>query len=124
MTSNRHVTYPHSKCARTVGEGTFVFQELEVHLADVVLQVKGGREVGLAVVPRTNQHRLMGSVDPFVPSQSIRFLEHLLTHLARERGCNTFKMQDTKVLFKMTDDYQQFSCMTTTYLPGCLAMCF
>ncbi len=99
-TSNRgHVAYPHSKRAWAVGEGASVFEELEVHLADVVLQVKGGREVGLAVVPRTNQHRLMGSVDPFVPSQSIRFLKHLLAHLARERGYNTFK-RDTKAHLK------------------------
>lgn len=85
-----HVTYPHCKHARAVREGAFVFEELEVHLADVVLQVKGRREVGLAVVPRANQHRLMGSVDPFVPPQSIRFLKHLLTHLACECGYNTF----------------------------------
>lgn len=90
-TSNgRHVTYPHSKHARAVGEGASVFEELEVHLADVVLQVKGRGEVGLAVVPGANQHGLMGRVDPFVPPQSVRFLKHLLTHLACERDCNAF----------------------------------
>lgn len=52
-----------------------------MHLTDVVLQVEGCREVGLAVVPGANQHRLMGSVGPFVPPHSICFLEHLLTHL-------------------------------------------
>lgn len=61
-----------------------------MHLADVVLQVKGCREVSLALVPGTNQHGLMGSVDAFVPPQSIRFLKHLLTRLACECGCNTF----------------------------------
>lgn len=61
-----------------------------MHLADVVLQVKGCREVGLAVVPGTNQHRLVGSVDPFVPPQSVSFLKHLLTHLARECGYKIF----------------------------------
>lgn len=60
-----------------------------MHLADVVLQVKGRGKVGLAVVPGTNQHGLMGSVDPFVPPQSVRFLKHLLARLACERGCNT-----------------------------------
>lgn len=53
-----------------------------MHLADVVLQVKGRREVGLAVVPGTDQHGLMGSVDPFVSPQRIRFLKHLLAHFA------------------------------------------
>lgn len=57
-----------------------------MHLADVVLQVKGRREVGLAVVPRTNQYGLMGGVDPSVPPQTIHFLKHLLAHLAREHG--------------------------------------
>lgn len=75
-------TFPHCKRAWAVGEGASVFEELQVHFANVMLQVKGRREVGLAVVPGTHQHRLMGSVDPFVPPQSIQFLKHLLTHLA------------------------------------------
>lgn len=57
-----------------------------MHLADVVLQIEGCREVGLAVIPGTNQHRLMGSVNPFVAPQSILFLKHLLTHLACKCG--------------------------------------
>ena len=77
-----HVTYPHCKHSWAVGEGAFVLQELEVHLADVVLQVKGCGEVRLAVVPGTDQHGLMGSVDPLVPPQSIRLLERLLAHSA------------------------------------------
>lgn len=79
-------TLPHSKRAWTVGEVAFVFEELEVHLTDVVLQVKGCREVGLAVVPGTNQHRLMGCMGPFVPPQTFRFLKHLLAHTACECG--------------------------------------
>lgn len=61
-----------------------------MHFADVVLQVKCCREVGLTVILGTNQHRLMGSMDPFVPPQSIRFLEHLLTHLACKCSYDTF----------------------------------
>lgn len=90
-TCNRFVTYSHGEHAWAVGEGAFVFEEVEVHLADVVLQVKGRGEVGLAVLPRANQHGLMGSVDPFVPPQRLRFLEHLLAHLARKRDCSRFQ---------------------------------
>lgn len=68
------VTYPHGKRAWAVREGASVFEELEVHLVDVVLQVKGRREVGLAGLLGTNQHGLMGSVDPFVLPQSFCFL--------------------------------------------------
>lgn len=53
-----------------------------MHLADVVLQVKGRREVRLTVISGTNQHGFVGGMDPLVPPQSICFLEHLLTHLA------------------------------------------
>lgn len=119
------ITYPHGKHAWTVREGAFVFEELEVHFADVMLQVKCCREVGLAVIPGTNQHRLMGSMDPFVPPQSIRFLEHLLTHLACKCSYDTFLKWKTKSdLKKNWDRFQQFCTMTTTYLPGCLAICF
>lgn len=52
-----------------------------MHLADVVLQVEGRGEVGLAVISRANQHWLMGSVDPLVPAQRIPFLKRLLTGL-------------------------------------------
>lgn len=58
-----------------------------MHLADVVLQVKCCGKVGLAVFPGANQHRLVGSMNPLVPSQLIPLLEHFLTHLARKPGC-------------------------------------
>lgn len=103
------VTYPHGKHAWTVREGAFVFEELEVHFADVVLQVKCCREVGLAVIPGTNQHRLMGSMDPFVAPQSIRFLEHLLTHLACKCSYDTFLKWKTKSDFlKIGIDFSNF----------------
>lgn len=78
-------TYPHGEHARAVGEGALVLEELEVHLPDVVLQVEGRGEVGLAVVPGANQDRLVGRVGPFVPPQCVRFLERLLTHFAFKR---------------------------------------
>lgn len=84
---NRPVTHPHGKRARTVREGAFVFEKVEVHLADVVLQVKRCGEVGLTVLPGANQHRLLGGVDPLVPTQQIHLLEHLLACPARKRGC-------------------------------------
>lgn len=62
-----------------------------MHLADVVLQVKCRREVGLTVIPGTNQHGFMGGMDPLVPPQSICFLEHLLTHPACKCSYNRFK---------------------------------
>lgn len=58
-----------------------------MHLADVVLQVKGCGEVGLTVFLGANQHGLLGSVDALVPTQQIRFLEHLLACPACKRGC-------------------------------------
>ena len=79
--------YPHSKLAWAVREGALVLEELEVNLADVVLQVKGGGEVGLAVLPGTDQDRLVGSMGPLVPPQSFCFRKHLLTHWAHEGGC-------------------------------------
>lgn len=103
------ISYPHGKHAWTVREGAFVFEELEVHFADVVLQVKCCREVGLAVIPGTNQHRLMGSMDPFVAPQSIRFLEHLLTHLACKCSYDTFLKWKTKSdLKKIGIDFSNF----------------
>lgn len=59
-----------------------------MHLADVVLQVEGGGEVGLTVLLGANQHRLLGSVDPLVPPQQIHFLEHLLACPACKSGCS------------------------------------
>lgn len=86
-TCNSPFTHPHGKHAWTVREGAFVFEKIEVHLADVVLQVKCCGEVGLTVLPGANQHRLLGSMDPLVPSQQIHFLEHLLARPACKRGC-------------------------------------
>lgn len=80
-------THPHGKHAWTVREGTLIFEKIEVHLADVVLQVKCCGKVGLTVPPGANQHRLVGSMDPLVPTQQIHFLEHLLTCLTRVPGC-------------------------------------
>lgn len=118
------VTYPHSKHAWTVREGALVLEELKVHLANVVLQVKGCGEVGLAVVSGTNQHRLMGGMDPFVPPQSVCFLEHLLTCLACECGYITQRTKANQFFFKKRVTFQGFCTMITTYVPGCLAMCF
>lgn len=84
---NGSVAHPHGKHAWTVREGTFVLEEVEVHLADVVLQVKGRGEVGGAVLPGANQHRLLGGVDPLVSTQQVQFREHLLAGAAGERGC-------------------------------------
>lgn len=58
-----------------------------MHLADVVLQVKCCGEVGLAVFPGANQHRLLGSMDALVPTQQSHFPEHFLACLACKRGC-------------------------------------
>lgn len=79
-------THPHCKRARAVREGAFVLEELQVHFADVVLQVKGGGEIRLALVSGAHQHRLQGGVFPFVMPQRVCLLEHLLAHRARERG--------------------------------------
>lgn len=57
-----------------------------MHLADVVLQIKCCGKVGLTVSPGANQHRLVGSMDPLVPTQQFHFLEHLLTCLTRVSG--------------------------------------
>lgn len=57
-----------------------------MHFANVVLQIEGCGEVGLAVLPRANQHRLVRRVDPLVSPQRIHFLEGLLADVTRERG--------------------------------------
>lgn len=72
-----------------------------MHLADVVLQVKCGREVSLTVISGTNQHGFVGGMDPLVPPQSICFLEHLLTHLACKRSYNRFKGKKENKLTKL-----------------------
>lgn len=83
--------HPHGKHAWTVGEGALVFEKVEVHLADVVLQVKCCGKVGLTVLPGADQHRLMGSVDSLVPAQQIPFLENLLAGRTSKRGCKEGK---------------------------------
>lgn len=80
------MAHPHGEHARTVREGAFVLEQVQVHLADVVLQVERGGEVGLAVVPRANQHGLVGGVDALVPPQGVHLLELLLTRLACKCG--------------------------------------
>lgn len=60
-------------------------QELEVLLADVVLQVEGGGEVGLAALLRAQQHRLLQGMGALVAPQRVPLLELLLAHGARER---------------------------------------
>lgn len=67
-----------------------------MHLADVVLQVEGGGEVGLAVVPRANQHGLVGGVDALVPPQGVHLLELLLTRLACKCGCSTMSRDEIR----------------------------
>ena len=94
--SHQPDTHPHGERARTVGEGALVLEELQVNFADVVLQVEGGGEVGLAVVSGTRQHRFMGSVDPFVPPQSVHLLEHLLARAARMCGWKTVGINTTR----------------------------
>lgn len=80
-------SYPHGEHVLAVREGALVLEQLQVDLADVVLQVEGGGEVGLAVVPRTHQHRLVGGVEPLVAPHSVHLLELLLADLAGKGGC-------------------------------------
>lgn len=58
-----------------------------MHLADVVLQVEGGGEVGLAVAAGAHQHGLVRGVGVLVPAQGVGLLELLLAGLAGECGC-------------------------------------
>lgn len=58
-----------------------------MHLADVVLQVEGGGEVGLAVAAGAHQHGLVRGVGVLVPAQGVGLLELLLACLACERVC-------------------------------------
>ena len=63
-------------------------QELQVLLADVVLQVEGGGEVGLAALLRAQQHGLLQRVGALVAPQRVSLLELLLAHGAREHHCS------------------------------------
>lgn len=58
-----------------------------MHLADVVLQVEGGGEVGLAVAAGAHQHRFVRGVSVLVPAQGVGLLELLLACLACKCGC-------------------------------------
>lgn len=80
-------TNPHGKHPKAVREGTFVLQQLKVHLANVVLQVKGCGEIGLAVLSWTHEHWLMGSMALFVSSQRTGFLKDLLADRADKSSC-------------------------------------
>lgn len=93
-----------------------------MHLADVVLQVKGCREVGLAVISRANQDWFVGSVDPFVTPQSFRFFEHLLACLACECGYNIFLKCKKQKQTKKGIDFSNF-VLWPQHLPGCFAIC-
>lgn len=61
-------------------------QQLQVHFADVVLQVEGGGEVRLAAIARTQQHRFLQRVSALVSPQSITLYKRLLTRGAGVRG--------------------------------------
>lgn len=80
-----HCTHPHGEGAAALGEGAAVAQELQVLLADVVLQVEGGGEVGLAALLWAQQHGLLQGVGAPVAPQGVPLLEVLLAHGARER---------------------------------------
>lgn len=58
-----------------------------MHLADVVLQVEGGGEVGLAVAAGAHQHRFVRGVSVLVPAQGVGLLKLLLACLACKCGC-------------------------------------
>lgn len=75
----------HAKGARAFREGALVLEQFEVHCADVVLQVEGGGEVGLAVRPRTHQHGLVGGVEALVSAQHVTLLKLLVAEFAGER---------------------------------------
>lgn len=62
---------PHAEGASAVREGALVFEQFEVHGADVVLEVEGGGEIGLAVLTRTHQHRLVGGMEVLVSAQHV-----------------------------------------------------
>lgn len=78
---------PHGEGASAVREGALELEQLEVRGADVVLQVEGGGEVGLAVLSGAHQHGLVGGVEALVSAQHVQLLELLLALFAGERGC-------------------------------------
>lgn len=80
-------TYTHGEHARAVREGALVLEQVQVHLADVMLQVEGGGEVGLAVAAGAHQHGFVRGVSALVSAQGVGPLELLLACLAREHGC-------------------------------------
>ena len=80
-------TYPHGKGARAVREGAVVLEQLQVHLADVVLQVEGGGEIGLAAWAWTQQHRLLQGVSSLVSPQAVLLAVYLLTLFTGVCGC-------------------------------------
>lgn len=59
-------------------------QELQVLLADVVLQVEGGGEVGLAALLGAQQHRLLQGMGALVTPQRVPLFEVFLAHWAWE----------------------------------------
>lgn len=64
-----------------------VLEELQVGLADVVLQVEGSGEVGLAATAGAQQDRLLQGVGSLVSTQRVHMLKHLLAQLTGECGC-------------------------------------
>ena len=58
-----------------------------MHFADVVLQIEGGGEIGLAAWAWTQQHGLLQGVSSLVSPQSILLVEHLLALFTGECGC-------------------------------------
>ena len=58
-----------------------MFEQLQVHLADVVLQVEGGGEICLAAHLWAHQHRLVQGVDLLMLAEPVNPLEHLFACL-------------------------------------------
>ena len=65
-----------------------MFEQLEVHRADVVLQVEGGGEIRLAARLWAHQHRLVQGVDLLVLAEPVHPLEYLFACLTGVRRCN------------------------------------
>lgn len=74
----------HGEGASTVGEGALELEQFEMCGADVVLQVEGGGEIGLTVLPRAHQDRLMRGVEALVSAKHVRLLKLLLALFACE----------------------------------------
>lgn len=75
---------PHGEGASAVGEGALELEQFEMCGADVMLQVEGGGEIGLAVLARANQDRLMGGMEALVSAKHVRLLKLLLALFACE----------------------------------------